>query len=66
MPVVPRGIRSIVEEWKLRDKPWQWGTDWDPEPWIRLFPEHSSFILEQKKYNLGFFTNRFPEFTNQG
>lgn len=54
MPVVPRGIRSIVEEWKLRDKPWQWGTDWDPEPWIRLFPEHSSFILEQKKYNLGF------------
>lgn len=47
------GIASIVEEWKLRGRPWQLGTDWDPKPWIEAFPEYKEFILEQKKYNLG-------------
>jgi len=32
------GLYSIVEEWKLRGKPEQLATDWDPGPWIDQFP----------------------------
>ena len=48
------GLYSIVEEWKLRGKPEQLATDWDPDPWIDQFPEYKEFILDLKSYDLGF------------
>jgi len=51
---IPREFYSVVEEWKLRGKPTQLSTDWDPVPWIYQFPEHEEFILELKSLDLGF------------
>lgn len=48
------GLYSIVEEWKLRGKPEQLATDWDPDPWIDQFPEYKEFILDLKSHDLGF------------
>ena len=48
------GLYSIVEEWRLRGKPEQLATDWDPDPWIDQFPEYKEFILDLKSYDLGF------------
>jgi hypothetical protein len=48
------GLFSIVDEWKLRGKPDQLATDWDPIPWIEQFPESQGFILDLKSYDLGF------------
>lgn len=48
------GLYSMVEDWKLRGKPEQLATDWDPDPWIDQFPESKEFILDLKSCDLGF------------
>jgi hypothetical protein len=48
------GLHSIVDEWKLRGRPEQLATDWDPVPWIEQFPGYKEFLLDLKSYDLGF------------